>query len=526
MYVEIDSESLMLDGINTTDRGFCGTSFLCIQQERKQILYYPRCRSKAVQCTQNEGGQCEFGVDVIVAPPLTNWEVLSFTEKYSDPKFSWTIKKISELKEDVTSRTFSMGGKKWVLKLYPKGDPTADGKWLSVFLYLADCDKPKADEKIFVQANMRVLGPLGSNHFKLQMETWYTEQTPAWGWSRFLSLAELGKVHLDKEDMLKVEIEFKNLNYIPFYYHDYVATRLIIYPQGNGKDNGSGYISMYVEIESESLMVLTPPTEVFAEIRFFVYNKKENKYLTIQDIEVKRFNALKTLIVINQKHEKIFVQANFRSTTGTTKKPWVGAGFSFCLYLNSESKSLTPPNEISVELRFFVYNKKKNKYFTIQDVEVKRFNALKTVWGLGRVLLYDTFNNPGNGYIFEGDQCEFGVHVIVSPPPTRMEILSFDDKIPYPKYWTVKKFSELIEYVHMRRFSCKDMCDFLTHLDLITGHGNCTTGTLNQTTVGVGITELGKVYYKEDVLKVDIEFKFVIPSITTSIIFQAVLHNS
>ncbi|WZZ67785.1 hypothetical protein YC2023_079155 [Brassica napus] len=160
-----------------------------------------------------EGGQCEFGVDVIVAPPLTNWEVLSFTEKYSDPKFSWTIKKISELKEDVTSRTFSMGGKKWVLKLYPKGDPTADGKWLSVFLYLADCDKPKADEKIFVQANMRVLGPLGSNHFKLQslpaVETWYTEQTPAWGWSRFLSLAELGKVHLDKEDMLKVEIEFK-----------------------------------------------------------------------------------------------------------------------------------------------------------------------------------------------------------------------------------------------------------------------------------------------------------------------------
>ncbi|CAN7086728.1 unnamed protein product [Brassica oleracea var. botrytis] len=163
-----------------------------------------------------EGGQCEFGVDVIVAPPLTNWEVLSFTEKYSDPKFSWTIKKISELKEDtcafvclrmLTSSSYLMLCR--VLKLYPKGDPTADGKWLSVFLYLADCDKPKADEKIFVQANMRVLGPLGSNHFKLQMETWYTEQTPAWGWSRFLSLAELGKVHLDKEDMLKVEIEFK-----------------------------------------------------------------------------------------------------------------------------------------------------------------------------------------------------------------------------------------------------------------------------------------------------------------------------
>ncbi|KAF3524992.1 hypothetical protein F2Q69_00050653 [Brassica cretica] len=128
-----------------------------------------------------------------------------------------------------------------------------------------------------------------------------------------------------------------------------------------------------------------------------------------------------------------------------------GSGF-ISMYVAIDSKSLTPPNEISIELRFFVYNKKKNKYFTIQDVEVKRFNALKTVWGLGRVLLYDTFNNPGNGYIFEGDQCEFGVNVIVSPPPTRMEILSFDDKIPYPKYlWTVKKFSELIEYVHVSK---------------------------------------------------------------------------
>ena len=37
------------------------------------------------------------------------------------------------------------------------------------------------------------------------------------------------------------------------------------------------------------------------------------------------------------------------------------------MYVEIDSKSLTPPNEISVvELRFFVYNKKKNKYFTIQ----------------------------------------------------------------------------------------------------------------------------------------------------------------
>lgn len=54
------------------------------------------------------------------------------------------------------------------LKLYPKGDSRADGKFLSIFLCLDDCDKPKDDEKISVQANFRVLDKRGSNHFQCQ----------------------------------------------------------------------------------------------------------------------------------------------------------------------------------------------------------------------------------------------------------------------------------------------------------------------------------------------------------------------
>lgn len=62
----------------------------------------------------------------------------------------------------------------------------------------------------------------------------------------------------------------------------YKNRRLILYPKGNVKDNGSGFISMYVELDSTSLMESIPQTQVFAELRFFVYNKKENKYFTIQ----------------------------------------------------------------------------------------------------------------------------------------------------------------------------------------------------------------------------------------------------
>ncbi|XP_019096795.1 PREDICTED: uncharacterized protein LOC109130987 [Camelina sativa] len=139
---------------------------------------------------------------------------------------------------------------------------------------------------------------------------------------------------------------------------------MIIYPKGNDKDNGSGFLSMYVEIDSTSLMS-KPQTEVFADVRFFVFNKNVNKYITIQ------------------------------------------------------------------------------------DVESKRFNTLKTVWGLPQVLPLDTFSDPNNGYVFEGDQCEFGVDVIVAPPPANWDILSFNEKFPCPKFhWILKNFSELKELVY------------------------------------------------------------------------------
>ncbi|KAL0664031.1 hypothetical protein Bca4012_100868 [Brassica carinata] len=158
MYVEIDSESLML--FTSPTEIFAEVRFFVYNKKENKYFTIQVLPCVTFNNPDNgyifEGGQCEFGVDVIVAPSLTNWEVLSFTKKYFDPKFSWTIKDFSELKEDVQkSNSFPMGGKEWVLALYPKGALGADGKWLSIFLCLADSDKPEADEKIFVQARFR-----------------------------------------------------------------------------------------------------------------------------------------------------------------------------------------------------------------------------------------------------------------------------------------------------------------------------------------------------------------------------------
>ncbi|EOA34529.1 hypothetical protein CARUB_v10022073mg [Capsella rubella] len=63
--------------------------------------------------------------------------------------------------------------------------------------------------------------------------------------------------------------------------------RLVVYPKGNERDNGSGFVSMYVELDKSCLSsTTTPPKEVFAYLSFFVFNKKENKYFSVQVSQV------------------------------------------------------------------------------------------------------------------------------------------------------------------------------------------------------------------------------------------------
>ncbi|CAH2051249.1 unnamed protein product [Thlaspi arvense] len=156
-----------------------------------------------------EADQCEFGVDFIVAPPPTNWKILSFHEKFPRPKFSWTVASFSKLKENsYTSTKFSMGGSYWVLKLYPKGNRRADGKWVSIFLCLDYNETLEADEKIYTRAHLRVQDPLGYNHITNKHDCWHDNQRECWGWYQFVSIADL-HAYLDKEGSLSLDIEFE-----------------------------------------------------------------------------------------------------------------------------------------------------------------------------------------------------------------------------------------------------------------------------------------------------------------------------
>jgi len=139
-----------------------------------------------------------------------------------------------------------------------------------------------------------------------------------------------------------------------FTLYDFVGNflrRLVIYPKGNAKDEGSGFISMYVEIDSTNLLS-SPLTGVFAYLVFFVYNKKTDKYFTIKGLYISNiFHIYIDLLLV-------------------------------CF-----------PFSIHSLLVFFTH---RQFMHDVIDSELKRFNAFRTVWGLSQVLSLETFNDSKN----------------------------------------------------------------------------------------------------------------------------------
>ncbi|KAL1197746.1 Ubiquitin C-terminal hydrolase 12 [Cardamine amara subsp. amara] len=149
----------------------------------------------------------------------------------------------------------------------------------------------------------------------------------------------------------------------PFLAHGYNWT-LVVYPNGNKNDKGSGYLSLYVAIDNSS-----------------------------------------------------FVAAH---------------------------------QEVYADLRFYIFNKKERKYFTIQDTDVWKFNVFKTMWGFSQVLSVDTFKDPTNGYLYDGDHCEFGVDVTIPSLFENFELFSVTEEFTNPRFtWTIRGFSTLLKDTYL-----------------------------------------------------------------------------
>ncbi|KAJ4902851.1 TRAF-like family protein [Raphanus sativus] len=129
-----------------------------------------------------------------------------------------------------------------------------------------------------------------------------------------------------------------------------------------------------------------------------------------------------------------------------------GAGY-VSLYVEIDKSGFDSAHqEVYADLRFYIFNRKERKYFTIQDTDVWRFNAFNTMWGFSQVLPVDTFKDPKNGYLYDGEHCEFGVDVTVPTPFEESEtfsISSSSDKFT----WRIENFSTLVKDAYSSVFS-------------------------------------------------------------------------
>ncbi|CAH2053225.1 unnamed protein product [Thlaspi arvense] len=122
-----------------------------------------------------------------------------------------------------------------------------------------------------------------------------------------------------------------------------------------------------------------------------------------------------------------------------------GSGY-LSLYVTIDNSTLAAHQQVYADLRFYIYNKNVRKYFTIQDANVWRFSVFKTMWGFPQVLSVDTFKYPRNGYLYDGDHCEFGVDVTVPSLAEKSELFTVTDNIRNSTFtWTIRGFSTLLE---------------------------------------------------------------------------------
>ncbi|KAL8482880.1 hypothetical protein ACS0TY_025787 [Phlomoides rotata] len=134
---------------------------------------------------------CVFGAEVFILEKSAVFECLSpknVTVPYKRVSLEWEISNFSKLGDVWTSEQFVVGGHKWDVSVYPKGNKSGKGCYLEVYLHLIDSKsvKVKACFSVCIKDQMN------NKHDKKTVDSrWFTQSQVNWGWPSFIELNTL-----------------------------------------------------------------------------------------------------------------------------------------------------------------------------------------------------------------------------------------------------------------------------------------------------------------------------------------------
>ncbi|KAL3750471.1 hypothetical protein ACJRO7_011471 [Eucalyptus globulus] len=135
---------------------------------------------------------CVLGAEVSVTweKSIGQGENLLMIKDAISQKHIWKVDNFSNLDgEFYESKVFIAGNQKWKIRLYPNGEGSGLGGFVSLFLISANEDSRPPGTKIFAGFTLRVVDQLQGNHCFGYAKNWFSASIDDWGWPRFSSHA-------------------------------------------------------------------------------------------------------------------------------------------------------------------------------------------------------------------------------------------------------------------------------------------------------------------------------------------------
>ncbi|XWS77292.1 hypothetical protein CRYUN_Cryun01aG0248800 [Craigia yunnanensis] len=135
---------------------------------------------------------CVFGAEVFVIKQRGYYECLSMVKEPDRVTFTWELDIFSTVDETTHfSKAFTVGGRKWKIKVYPQDKGKAKGDWFSVFLVLSDSDTLPPKGKVYAEYKLRVLDQRRDRHVEKTGKHWFTASDNSWGNRDMIRLGDL-----------------------------------------------------------------------------------------------------------------------------------------------------------------------------------------------------------------------------------------------------------------------------------------------------------------------------------------------